>query len=479
MSAKIKDLKKDYKYAMANIITNRYGLESTFLHVNNPYGLGLEDMENELIANDEEQDEKQFADDDVSEYDETGMGADMPSDGYLDMDDPAGMGSDIPEESTPEDQFGGLSRDGEMGTDGDGNYTVNPEEIDSNQWEETNYDDLRSDADCVSIVKVISNYNNRYALNFEQFVKNNREFIDYSGDFKQTSHYNSFVNPAMDLIDKVFQNDPIVKHLQSLIDVMTNKRTVLSVCGKPDNPFIYEGMQIVLVDTLRNVLACIPYSIKNNQSLSEVIESMKLNVVKCLIQMVADLVEVSNLFGTKIYYVEPIISEITGKSEELANTPYTKLDVLQNGNESFTGMRLANESIMNLIEIKNNKALVEYSALTKMMLVITGLTKDVNLAESASNILSEVLRLTTNNGEDIVANIDTTIEVFRNEVFVPEIKAMADLSAEESEQLTKEPETNVNLTQGIEETSGGSTIDIPGQELDDESEERDFDNDLY
>lgn len=474
---------RDYKHAMYTICNERYGIESIFFNPRNPHRIGLEDIEDELEANEEENDGRPFADD-MSETGDMGgeMGPDMedvPMDPNADLDN-YNIGLDA--EPKPGDEFSSMSRDGEMGTDNNGNYTVEETEP---AWDEgTTMDDLKSDADCINMVKIIGNYTNQYALNMEEFIKTNKELVDYTGDFKQVEMFNAYVNPAMDVITKMFKDDPVVKHLEGLIEVMTDKRKVLSVCGKPDNPFLYEGMQIVLYDAIRSVLACIPYSIKNNQSLAEVIESMQLNVVKCLIQMVADLVEVAPILGTKIYYVEPIVSEITGKSEEVANTPYATLDVMNRGNESFTKMRLANESIMNLVEIKNNKALVEFSALTKMMCVITGLTKDIDLKESCIKALQMVLKMASAGSEEVLADLDSSIEYFRTEVFIPEIKTMASLAAEENAKLTEEPETNVEINEGASEVSGtveaeGSVeVDIPGEEIQPEVEEEDFDNDL-
>lgn len=474
---------RDYKHAMYTICNERYGIESIFFNPRNPHRIGLEDIEDELEANEEENDGRPFADN-MSETGDIGgeMGPDMedvPMDPNADLDN-YNIGLDA--EPKPGDEFSSMSRDGEMGTDNNGNYTVEETEP---AWDEgTTMDDLKSDADCINMVKIIGNYTNQYALNMEEFIKTNKELVDYTGDFKQVEMFNAYVNPAMDVITKMFKDDPVVKHLEGLIEVMTDKRKVLSVCGKPDNPFLYEGMQIVLYDAIRSVLACIPYSIKNNQSLAEVIESMQLNVVKCLIQMVADLVEVAPILGTKIYYVEPIVSEITGKSEEVANTPYATLDVMNRGNESFTKMRLANESIMNLVEIKNNKALVEFSALTKMMCVITGLTKDIDLKESCIKALQMVLKMASAGSEEVLADLDSSIEYFRTEVFIPEIKTMASLAAEENAKLTEEPETNVEINEGASEVSGtveteGSVeVDIPGEEIQPEVEEEDFDNDL-
>lgn len=487
----LKDLRnaRDLKGTMYNIVAERYGLETPFFNPRYKNSVGLEDVERELEENEEDNNGEKFADEatatDPGIGDDMGMGEDIDDMSEPEVDPNAdldGIGLDEDASMGAGDEYSGLSRDGEFGNDGDGNYTVEPGTV-NEDWQETNYDDLKSDADCINMVKIISNYSNQYALNFEAFVKTNPEFIDYTGDFKQIEMFNNFVAPAMDLLNKVFKDDPIIKHLESLIELMSEKRKVLAVCGKPDNPFVYEGMQIVLYDTLRSILACVPYSIKNNQNLSEVIESMQLNVVKALIQMVADLVELAPMMGTKIYYVEPVVSEITGKSEEIANTPYAKLDVMnRNGNESyaFSRMRLANESIMNLVEIKNNKALVEFSVLNKMMLVITGLTKDVNMKDACISTLTRVLKLASSNTDDIVPEIDACIETFRNEIFIPEIKAMATLSAEEDAKLTEEPETNVDLDDGASELSGEkevTTVDLPGEEVSPEDED-DFDNDL-
>lgn len=484
MSKSINELlkQKDYKHTMFSIVGERYGLESSFFNPRNPMRIGLEDIEDELEANEEEEVG-------APTEEETGeMGPDIEDNGPADNSDLDDYGLGVDDIQVPEgapdngEEYGKMSRDGEFGNDGDGNYAVDNAEA---NWDPVEYNDLKSDADCINMVKIISNYTNQYALNFEQFVKTNPDIIDYTGDFKQLDMYNNFVAPAMDIIDKMFKDDPIVKHLHGLIDVMTEKRKVLSVCGKPDNPFLYEGMQIVLYDALRSVLACIPYSIKNNQTLAEVIESMQLNVVKCLIQMVADLVEVSPILGTKIYYVEPVISEITGKSEELANTPYTKLDVMdKSGNEAmmFSRMRFANESIMNLVEIKNNKALVEFSALNKMMVVITGLTKDIDVKNACLKALSIIMKMSSSGAEEVLQDLDSAVDYFRNEVFVPEIKAMAALAAEEDAKLTEEPETNVELEKGSAEISGTeieqSEVEMVGEEIEPEVEEEDFDNDL-
>lgn len=477
---KLRDMKKHgYDTVMYGIIAERYGVESSIFHPNRINGIGLEDITNELEANDAQidgQDQATAPTDDVY-ADPTGMGEDMPEDSYADGGYPADGGYGA-EPAAPEDEYRKMSSDGELGTDGNGDYTVDTTEPAGSDWQDTNYDDLKSDADCINLTKVLGEYINNYALNFEEFVKTNKDFIEYTGDFKQSEYFNTFINPSMELLRKVYDGDPIIKQLDNLLEVMSRKREMVAICGKPDNPFIYEGMQIVIVDAIRNILACVPYSLKNNQTLAEVIDSMQLNVVKCLIQMVADLVEVSPMFGNKIYYVEPVVSEITGKSEEIASTPYARLEVMTRGNESFSRMRLANESIMNLIEIKNNKALVEYTALNKMMLVITYLNKDTDLKSSTSSVLSTVLKLASANGEDVITLIDQAIETFRENIFIPEIKAMAELSAKESEKIAKDPESQPKELSSANKEISDSFNAGKEKVVEVEVEESNFDDDL-
>ena len=81
---------RDYKHAMYTICNERYGIESIFFNPRNPHRIGLEDIEDELEANEEENDGRPFADD-MSETGDMGgeMGPDMedvPMDPNADLD---------------------------------------------------------------------------------------------------------------------------------------------------------------------------------------------------------------------------------------------------------------------------------------------------------------------------------------------------------------------------------------------------------
>lgn len=466
----IKDMKKNREFSkLMRDLSSKYGLESSIFNPRRPGYLGFEDLEEDLNNNEEYEDdvyapeeteisESEGSVGDAGGYDVGGM---SPSEDYIPgpmEDEPVGS------------EYGELSSDNSYGMTGNADYVADGSDAMDDGWgEEVSVDDMKSDADCVNMLKLIGNYVNDYTLNFESILKQNKDIIDYSGDFKMAPMYNDFVNPTLTILEKVYKDSQdIMKHVTGLKLVLEDKRKMMSITGKPDNPFIYEGAQLVMYELLRSLLALVPFSIKNTQTLEEVIDSMKLNVVKVLIQMAADIVEVAPTFGTKIYYVEPIESEITGKSEELANTPYRDIDVFNKKEETMTGMQLAGESIMNLVEIKNNKALVEFSILNKMMVVITGLVKDLDISNSCKEALRQIVTIMNSEDEAAVDAVDSAVNYFRSEVLQKQIQIMADLAAEENSKLVDEPEVQEIPT---DNSMSQEIPNMPGPMEDEEVEE--------
>ena len=467
----IKDMKKKKEFSrLMRDLSGKYGLESSIFNPRRPGYIGFEDLEQDLNNNEE------YEDEDVQSPEETELPEDGGATGEASGYDAGGMSPEddyIPgpmEDEPAGSEYGELSSDGQFGMTDNSDYVADGGDSLDDEWgDEVSVDDMKSDADCVNMLKLIGNYVNDYTLNFESILKQNKDIIDYSGDFKMAPMYNEFVNPTITILEKVYKDSQdIMKHVTGLRLVLEDKRKMMSITGKPDNPFIYEGAQLVMYELLRSLLALVPFSIKNTQSLEEVIDSMKLNVVKVLIQMAADIVEVAPTFGTKIYYVEPIESEITGKSEELANTPYKDIDVFNKKEETMTGMQLAGESIMNLVEIKNNKALVEFSILNKMMVVITGLVKDLDISNGCKEALRQVVNIMNSEDEAAVDSVDSAMNYFRSEVLQKQIQIMADLAAEENSKLVDEPAVQETP---IDNSTTQDIPDMPGPIEDEEAEE--------
>lgn len=401
-----KKLKKERQFTtLLSALANKYnGVCSKRM-----FKIGLESMSDELEANRE-----------YEVGDEEEVELDAPED------------SEVPDDTNPDAEvLGPMSEDEEVGASEEG---APEEENDEETWDEVREEDLKSDADCISMLKLIGSYVNDYTLNFEQIIKLNMNLIEYTGDFKASPLYTTFVVPSMEILEKVYKDDPIIKTLTGLKLLLEDKRKMMTVVGKPDNPFVYEAIQLLEFELLRTLLAVIPFALKANMSLRDLIDSYKLQVPSMLIEMADSILEVAPVFGTKIYYVEPIKSEITGKSEEIANTQYSGL-FEEDEKEVVTGMTLASESIMNLIEIKNNKCLVEFSILNRIMTIISALVKNVDMISSCKIALEQIVTIMNASPESTNEIVDSSIEYFRTEVIQKQNEALAQLKVAEDNAL--------------------------------------------
>jgi len=418
------------KYApkMWEMLT-KYGVESSWVKPHSKHFIGMEDLENELEA---AEDAADHGDNDLDKYQEEfeGMGSgidnDLP-DANTELDNAT---EDVPEDSSnlPPETNNGDVEDEDYGF----GYQSNEYEED-NAWDDSvnSIDDTVSEADAINMVKIITSHTNAYVSNIELIEKDNQGIIERTGDIKQAPFYNEFIQPANTILNVVFKDTDIMRKVNNFLQVIEDKRKMSSICGTAENPFLYEGIQLLAIELYKSLLAIVPFYVKNATSLDETISSMKLDTVNTLLQMAQDICDVDNMFGVKIFYVAPVVSDVTGKSEELAGTKYANLESCMY-RPFGSRMMYAGESIMNLVEIKNNKALPEYSILSKMMKVISGMCVNLNISETYTEVL-EIVKNVLNSGdsEDAESLVYDACERLRTLVFIPQIEKIADMNKQE------------------------------------------------
>ena len=445
------------KYApkMWEMLT-KYGVESSWVKPHSKHFIGMEDLENELEAAEDAADNE---DNDLDKYQEEfeGMGSgidnDLP-DANTELDNAT---EDVPEDSSnlPPETNDGDVEDEDYGF----GYQSNEYEED-NAWDDSinSIDDTVSEADAINMVKIITSHTNAYVSNIELIEKDNQGIIERTGDIKQAPFYNEFIQPANTILNVVFKDTDIMRKVNNFLQVIEDKRKMSSICGTAENPFLYEGIQLLAIELYKSLLAIVPFYVKNATSLDETISSMKLDTVNTLLQMAQDICDVDNMFGVKIFYVAPVVSDVTGKSEELAGTKYANLESCMY-RPFGSKMMYAGESIMNLVEIKNNKALPEYSILSKMMKVISGMCVNLNISETYTEVL-EIVKNVLNSGdsEDAESLVYDACERLRTLVFIPQIEKIADMN--------KQEEAEAVGTDNVDDTPDDmSTITIdPGEE---------------
>ena len=411
-------MNRNYKKMMKTILQEKYGLECPMLDMRYKGRIGLEDLESELEANDELEDEAPEQVD--SDWNEGIDGEDIPDNSDLAVDEDGTDVEDNPE--NPDD----ISDD---------YYSSDDVENDFNNIE-GGVEDLPSDADCINMVEIISNYANTYVANMELFYKTNPDSLDLTGDFKKSKMF-KFVDDAIATINAVYNEDEeLVKTVNNLFNIAKDIPKMKTICGNETTPFIYEGIQLLLIELSRTLLALLPFHLKENQPIDAIIAEMGLKVPSMLIEMANDMVEVSGLFGTRIFFVAPVESEITGKSEEIAETPYITIkDEISRPEDSMSPMNYSGESIMNLIQIKNNKALPEYSLICKALGILSGIMRDIDLEKSCKELVDGIKEILVQEaGEE---SIDKYCDEFRSMILMPQIDAFNSVQVAEQKKLSE------------------------------------------
>lgn len=422
-------MSKNYRKIMKFILQEKYGIECHMTHYDNKHRIGFEDLESELEANDELKDEE-VADTQVDADWNEGMD-DVPTednmgDEGVPVDPEASSGDKLPPE------------EGENSDNIDAEYYASNDLDVSHDFDniENGVDGLQSDADCLNMVEIISNYSNTYVANMELFYKTNNDALDLSGDFKKSKMF-KFVDDAVATINAVYKEDEeLVKTVNSLFNLCKDIPKMKTICGNETTPFIYEGIQLLMIELSRTLLALLPFHLKENKPVDAIITEMGLKVPSTLIEMANDMVEVSGLFSTRIFFVAPVESETTGKSEEIAETPYASIkDEISKPDDSMSAMNYSGESIMNLIQIKNNKALPEYSLICKALGILSGIMRDLDLEKSCKELVDGIKEILVKEaGEE---SIDKYCDEFRTLILMPQIDAYNSVQVTEQKKLSE------------------------------------------
>lgn len=413
-------MSKNYRKLMKSILTEKYGIECHMTHPDYKYRIGFEDLETELNANDELPPEEVPEEQVDADWNE-GMD-DMPPEGEdLPVDPEASSGEEMPEDGMSSDYY---SSDDEAGVAADFSNL------------EGGVEELPCEADCLNMVEIISNYANTYVSNMELFYKTNPESLDLTGDFRKSKMF-KFVDDAIATVNAVYKEDEeLIKTVNGLFNLAKDIPKMKTICGNETTPFIYEGIQMLLIELSRTLLALLPFHLKENKPVDTLIAEMGLKVPSTLIEMANDLIEVSGLFATRIFFVAPVESEITGKSEEIAETPYASLkQEISKPEDSMSAMNYSGESIMNLIQIKNNKALPEYSLICKALGVLSGIMRDIDLDKSCKDLVNGIKEILVQEaGEE---SIDKYCDEFRTLILMPQIEAYNSVQVAEQKKLSE------------------------------------------
>lgn len=357
---------------------------------------------------------------------------------------------------------------------------VPDEMIEGGEIEIKSEDDITSPDDAVNLLDVFGIYNNKFRVSFAKFISRNEGLIDRDAHFCcKTREFNTnCIQPAMKLLNVVYNGDPQIKSLENLLDVLCQRSDMLKCMGTKDAPFVYEGIQMVFGAKLLILLGLVPNHLLNTKaSIDEIVDTLGSESIKKVFQVADDILEMKSKLGKSIVFVDAPKSEITGHAvDKITGTIYGNSPVMCK-KDCEHGMILSGESIENLLTIKNNGGLVECALLFKGLALVARLCENISISSLLKEAYTKIRELLgtsdINNAKD---SVDSLVEWARTSILMPLDVKMNEVNNDpeinlEDEESTQDPEAH----DGIDENGEGAPVSSEETEEDNIPNIKDFD----
>lgn len=339
---------------------------------------------------------------------------------------------------------------------------VPDEMIDGGEIEIKSENEITSPDDAVNLLDVFGIYNNKFRVSFAKFISRNEGLIDRDAHFccKNREFNTNCIQPAMKLINIVYNGDPQVKSLENLLNLLCQRSDMLKCMGTKDAPFVYEGIQMVFGAKLLILLGLIPNHLLNTKaSIDEIVDTLGSESIKKIFQVADDILEMKSKIGKSIVFVDAPKSVITGHAvDKITGTIYGNSHVMCQ-KDCNHGMVLSGESIENLLTIKNNGGLVECSLLFKGLALVARLCESISISSLLKEAYAKVRELLgtsdINNAKD---SVDALVEWARTSILMPLDVKMNEVNNDPEINIDGEetPESNPEDHDGIDENGEGA-----------------------
>ena len=248
--------------------------------------------------------------------------------------------------------------------------------------------------DAYNLMELMGTFVNYYNKTMVSAMQMNSAVIDKTGKISNEDNkfYADIVKPAIRIIDVVYKDDKNLETLHKLNEIVSSKSKMVPVMGVEKSPFLYEGFQLLLAEILVTMLATIPMAIDASATLEELLEKRNIKSLPILFAIAKDIVDAEDKIGADIKFTAPVVSDITNKNPNIEGTIYERSPILNEIDKGRTTF-LSHESIANLLDIKNNKCLPEFSLIMKGLAIVAGLAENVDLYTKCKEVLYKVQTL--------------------------------------------------------------------------------------
>ena len=249
------------------------------------------------------------------------------------------------------------------------------------------------------LIKITLDSLDTYYKAMNKIIASNPGIIDQSGVFKRNPMVKDMIFPALDALKYAYEDEtnPIFESINKVVSLISNGATAKKLKGTGQSPFLYEGLQLVLMETLYHLVNMIPVSINKGVSMNDLGTVTNTKVLESYISMITDIAspEFYSTLSNKIEFEEtPVAAGVQVGAESgfintsgLADTPYAKypeFDVYAGG-----------ESILNAINFKKSGSLdiilsvLDACTLTAQMLADKSLKNRYDSVKLVSTLMND------------------------------------------------------------------------------------------
>lgn len=207
------------------------------------------------------------------------------------------------------------------------------------------------------LIKITLDKLDDYYKAMSRIITSNPGLIDQSGTFKKNPMVKAMIYPALDILAYAYEEEsnPILEALNKVVTLISNASIAKKLKGTQSTPFFYEGLQLILMETLYQLCNMVPVTLNKGVSMNDLKNVTNTSVMESYLAMITDIAspEVYDTLSNSVAFEDTPVKRSTGGAESgfldfsgIADTPYAKYTEF----DQYAG----GESIVNAINFKKS-----------------------------------------------------------------------------------------------------------------------------
>lgn len=207
------------------------------------------------------------------------------------------------------------------------------------------------------LIKITLDKLDDYYKAMSRIITSNPGLIDQTGTFKKNPMVKAMIYPALDILAYAYEEEsnPIIEALNKVVSLISNASIAKKLKGTQATPFFYEGLQLILMETLYQLCNMVPVTLNKGVSMNDLKNVTNTSVMESYIAMITDIAspEVFDVLSNNIAFEDTPVKKNAAGAESgfldfsgIADTPYAKYPEF----DKYAG----GESIVNAINFKKS-----------------------------------------------------------------------------------------------------------------------------